>query len=899
VAAVLAGCGDNSKECGAGTTNVDGVCMGAGGGSGDVVCGDGTMLQDGMCVIDPSACQDGTVLIAGDCVDPTEDLTADVTEGAEPNGLSVGGEDSMEPAGQFDIKAIGATTVIQGNLNPHPDSTDDGRPEPDVDTYLFEASGPMLLEISVDGVGGALGGFEMFYADSDPNMGGWVRKGVATVGDTAKRQVYIPVAGVYALAIEDTRTITDGSSAGDPLNKYFVSIEQKAIPTATSVSLTNGSGTASGVVTDGEVDFFTAAAGIGIGDVQLESFDDAFTGALVVQSGPQISQSDELKDPTTADSPADALFASDAGQTLIIVDHEINTVDASTDYRLSVHSIAATQIATDGASHAATVTNPVMSVSTGQFNITDYKYFYFDTTSANTIFDVNFSFNVPVTGTLLDSNFNFLAQLTFPLLTGSATRTFQNYTGSLLVPTAGRYFFFVQAPNKNVGTDITLTSTFTAKTPTALTFNTPLAAQPAGTANSTVLTYDTTTEPWQVATLGANGASGGARASFFDATTAKGFLNTLTTSTSALQPTGIELQFNASANATVSGNFITTTLPHNMLVVVSTTSGNGTWDLGTVARVYTNEGTKAVGSTANHTGETLPKAAITNLRTDAKRYFLKTAPGNVVTITAIPSNSQDIQLRTLDSDEAELDFSDTGGAGTAETLDVVVDASGFVAYEVDVGSTSLNLVTGTYDLNVTIAGPTQTVNFYTVGAGTATWTNICDATGAKDITPVGDRDENVTAAIDMPAGLQFYGTVVPKAVVSTNGWLSFDTTTDASTAFGAPSDPVPSFDAPAQLVAPYWADLTNARICTLTNGNKITIQWRGTEYYYGTQDAFQAILDASDQSIQFVYAPYHQGTVTDGDGALSGTQVDDTEGQTIQFFDEADLAGTSVKMTHP
>src|SRR4051812_15069083 len=101
LAAAIAGCGDNSKECGPGTMDIDGVCTGVGtcgAGTkddgtgvcvpdGTFVCAKGTVFDaaSGTCQLDPSACQDGTVPIGGACVDPNTGLTVDAEEGAEPN----------------------------------------------------------------------------------------------------------------------------------------------------------------------------------------------------------------------------------------------------------------------------------------------------------------------------------------------------------------------------------------------------------------------------------------------------------------------------------------------------------------------------------------------------------------------------------------------------------------------------------------------------------------------------------------------------------------------------------------------------------------------------------------------------------------------------------------------
>ena len=99
----LAACGDGSKTCGPGTEDVDGVCTGAGVGT----CSDGTILVDDHCEIDPNACQGGTVLMGGQCVDPGAQSTT-IDEAVEPNALGIGGEDSNDTAGTIMLKPVAA-----------------------------------------------------------------------------------------------------------------------------------------------------------------------------------------------------------------------------------------------------------------------------------------------------------------------------------------------------------------------------------------------------------------------------------------------------------------------------------------------------------------------------------------------------------------------------------------------------------------------------------------------------------------------------------------------------------------------------------------------------------------------------------------------------------------------
>ncbi|CAN5897742.1 hypothetical protein BH11MYX2_BH11MYX2_06240 [soil metagenome] len=903
VAAVLAGCGDNSKECGTGTADVDGVCTGVGSGSGNANCGDGTMLDEasGTCVIDPTACQNGTVLIGGECVDPTAGLTADVTEAAEPNALGIGGEDSDEPAGQFELKTIGGgPVVVQGNLNPHPSTNEDGSPGPDYDAYIFEVSAPTLLEVTVDGVGGAAGGFAVLPDPADAQLSDWIRFGVNTTGDMAKREVYLPKAGTYIFAVADTRTLVNGDAVGDASNKYFASIEQKAIPTATSVSLTNGAGTSTGTILDGEIKFLSVAAGESILGAQLETYDEDFTGSLLVSSGPNVlGMSDESKD-LVADGPAE-LHVAGPGMQLIVIDSLINTSDAATDYRVSFTATPTVPLRTNNTDAVAINTNPSADLGNG-FVYGDYAYYSIDATADDQTVDVDLSFDTDVSGILVDAS---KINDPFSALVGGLTfldgnETFTEYKGPIRFPHAGRYYLVVFAPGANAGDEITLTSKTAIETPGVITFGTDLTDVAVGEYNAKTFTYATDAEPWQQFQLSANATSGGATAHFFDAASAYGLLSDIDT-TAGGEPAdpgvGKLTALTAANNANASRFFIAPVINVNKFIVVVTTgTGNATtskFSIHTATRDYTDEGTHTAAFSVDRTAETLPATApVTH------RYLLKSAPGNTVTIGADPALLRNVGIHLLGGQENVTTTKNTGLVDVAETLTTTVGASGYLAYEVyDAGAVP---GTGNYDYSLDVVVPTLVTPpapTFTVANGTTQWTNICNMPSAQDITPMpNDRDDSLVGPITLGHSFKFYGTTYTQLQISTNGWLTFDLTETSS-----PGSPPSTIGASvASVIAPYWTDLTNVRICSVVSGNKLTIQWRGNEYgdanNFGdeTIDAFQAILDTSDNSIEFVYAPYLAGSATD---AAAGVAADPTNYQQLFNGTSATVAGTSKKLT--
>jgi subtilisin-like proprotein convertase family protein len=264
LAVASAGCGDSGAECGAGTVEQDGVCVptadvcgdgttfnaATGECEGDIECAPGTVLEAGECVPDGSVicgtgttynedtgecdpditdCGTGTVLdpATGECVDPASLWDPDVTEPAEPNGFE-------DTPGMFDFPAEGSDVTIGGCVVPT-DFDSDGVTDADMDVFLFTADAPALVDISVEGTGGQSGGFLIVAADDQLSADGFVRAGINLVDETAQRQVYLPKAGLYAIAFTDGRSLL-GTPAGGADACYFATISNIAIPTPTPIS---------------------------------------------------------------------------------------------------------------------------------------------------------------------------------------------------------------------------------------------------------------------------------------------------------------------------------------------------------------------------------------------------------------------------------------------------------------------------------------------------------------------------------------------------------------------------------------------------------------------------------------------------------------------------------------
>jgi hypothetical protein len=296
--AVVPGCGDNSDHCGAGTQSFDGECLP----SGTITCGDGTALVSGQCAIAPAACQAGTVLIGNRCVDPTSDLVIDLEESPEPNGraIAVGVEASTAPAGAIALKPAGQAFIVHGHLTPFRDADGDGQLDPDVDTYQIAAEGPTVLEISVAGVGGAIGGF---YAIGDPAgaIQSYQRYGVSLAGATARRRMFLPVAGLYLLAIADTRSLAigrdpppvagAGGAAGGAGAGYYASITVE--PSGTPAPIAGSGATRTGALASDQVALFSAAL-VGPSDIHNAMTGRAAASIAVIAGGQLLGYADEI-----------------------------------------------------------------------------------------------------------------------------------------------------------------------------------------------------------------------------------------------------------------------------------------------------------------------------------------------------------------------------------------------------------------------------------------------------------------------------------------------------------------------------------------------------------------------------------------------------------------------------
>lgn len=335
--ACLGGCGDNTKQCGLGTEDQDGICVPTG--MAVSICTDGTILDEptNTCVIDPASCQDGTVLVNNRCQDPTAGLIVDVLEAAEPNGFGLGNEPSSTPAGLVTLKAAGAPGVIlKGSIAPQPDRDADGQLEPDYDTYVVLATGPTLLTVTADGVNGLAAGF--IAETTVPALALWTRIGVNLTGDTTRRQLFLPGAGTYHIAIADTRSVILDAAVGDENTAYYVTLDRVELPAATALTLTANVAVATGTLGPAETKLFSVALGTGTNEITLSTNHDAMVGSVVLVKNDEAQSFDDETKSTGGDQPARLLATGFvAGDTsVIVVDQQQSTTIQPVGFTLDV-----------------------------------------------------------------------------------------------------------------------------------------------------------------------------------------------------------------------------------------------------------------------------------------------------------------------------------------------------------------------------------------------------------------------------------------------------------------------------------------------------------------------------------------------------------------------------------
>lgn len=848
LASALPGCGDNSLVCGPGTTD------------------DGT----GTCAVAPGACQDGTVLVGDACVDPARGLHVDLEEASEPNGLGVatGVELSDVDAGTIAITQRDKPYVVHGHITPFRDDDGDGQLDPDYDTYLITADGPMLLDISVDGVGGLDGA--LFAVGNSFGVARWERYAIPLVGDTAKRPVLIPGAGTFYLVVGDARSMTigrhppmDGQAAavGSAATEYYMSITWKEMPQATPLTTTDRVATTSGELGSDDIAVFSTPMGTGFNRVAMTTGTSLANPAIVVLASDQF-RAQTTNDPTTGASAETLLAGFDTGDSaIIVVDRSYDLASAPAHYDLTITTGDAQPLSTTGGA----VSEPVLTTS-GADGFELANVFYFDVTTENEIDGLELSWSQPVDAVLVDQDRFVAALFTFDsTLLAPVGHTFTQYKGALRLFAPGRYYLAAYPTTGAVGDTLTATSKIeTLAAPQLIELGTPV--EDGSTSPFGVHLYrSVSTELWQQFDIA--GAGTGDRTAFFmDTSFAYGSLVPIVIDggLGKTQPDGAVLFEHTYGTPSVPAGHIALDDDGDYLVSVQTATGAGTLTLDFEKRAFVDLGISAAGATKTDSSQL-------TAATPSRLYLIQTDPGNTVTIS---QTAPGVVVDVLSYDEA---IEQSGATPQLRG----VNQLGRVAFRVRATSTPSAPIPYTVSVEAKLG-------FYAAHVGTTAFADICSPATQLVLGPL--PDDGVSSPINAPAGFSFYGVPVSQLVVASDGWLSFDP---------AVTGPLPFPEAlPDGLgrvsIAPMWEDLFGVTACAKLDGTRLIVQWTGKDFV-GLTGQFQAILDGSTSSIELVYGP---ATFTGTDGVVGVQNLTDEESLELTAFVPIITPNSSIVLTH-
>ncbi|MEZ4401510.1 MAG: hypothetical protein R3B06_15905 [Kofleriaceae bacterium] len=845
LAAAVSGCGDNSVTCGDGTHDEGGYCLpdntaACGTGTiemngtcvpdGSVVCVQGTVFDPatGTCVVDPSACADGTTLVGGECI-PDDDLlmgAADHVEAAEPNaGPAV--------AGSFDAPGLDASTTFYGCITAYEDADSDGNLDADYDAWLVNASGPMVLEVTTDGIHGLSAGFIAVSADAahPVELDSWQRIGINLTGDTAKREIYLPAAGRYALFVTDARSLFLGDAgAGNADTCYFATVKQVAMPTAVPLTTPVQAST-----DDGKVKLFTyTGAEGGLLDLSMNTTAPALSPAFVSLRGTTLHKA------AAGDPPFDTIGGLAAGDVVsVIVDSVYNYGVAPQAFTIDSFAPAAQALPTDGSTITVTDNNV-----DGATSYTDINYSYFDVATAGVKrFDVTAS--IPVDMVILrrdiftpGGSFDTFASID-GFLGGAGTDTFTTQFIKFLTP--GRYYFATLNPaGDNAGGTYTITSTVADVAVGALTYGTDSGSQTLAT-TSGFHSLDLTNPEWiEYGVTGTTDWGTGNVAVDAYPSTAEGWLRTGTAP--ATPAAGNTYPDHTSAQPAVAPFAPTGRImlgdARDFLLRVRPTATPGaaaTYSLLVGDRPHVTLGPVVAGTPLVRTNmDPTAAGAVT-------RYLVTGQSGDRLTAAVTPTVATvDIAVSRRNRDESipTGGTANAGGNGATESVSSLF-ANGWVAFT----ASNLGTATTNLSLNLTATLPIQFVD-------------IC-ATGTELPAPFdGNADDDYSAVQTLPAGFTFpyFGQNPTEYIVAGNGFMVFGNT-NPTCSFGCFSNgTIPSATQPNGIVAPYWDDLDTVQVCVKEEATKVTVQWTGNLYNSATTVQFQTILNSNGQ-IDFVYGP--------------------------------------------
>ena len=884
--AALGGCGDSGADCGAGTTEVSGVCI-----PNDMVCAEGTVFDmttltcvpdmpitcgagtildsaTGMCV--PSStttCGEGTVLLDGMCVPDTDALCGrntiyDAEMGTcvpDPDALCEGDLVFVEASatcvdpdelleGMADVRELGeindpafnegampqvvdiadGTGSFYGCIEPQ-DFDDDGIVDADLDYFQISVDGPTLLNVRVDGIRGLSGAVAFFAIEENLLDAGWQRVigSLSGVGDEG--QVFLPQAGDYFVAASDTRSLLLADVvAGGPGQCYFVQLATEDLPDPTVIDDTPTTGTF------GDPQFYTVAS-VATGDLifsemnELDLDGDAtdngnVAGTVVaVVNGRFLGQA-------AVQPQFDPFTGEITGVTPALV--VANSLEAGDEVLIVVDSVF--NVSFDDVDFNVNATKPVVQEMPTDGSALTFTqeidpdtgivpgWAYFNATEGDVVRLV-----------VDQADGDDIDWAVFqPLGTGFGLSG-SGFDEYIQVVATGIHYVRLFNNDRADAETFDVTFAQTDITPTELTLDTASAGD-LSTESRGFFSIDLSTNDWIETELGSltNMTDGDVRAydrSVFGA---------------------LDLSLGATDSETTDSSFERILLGEGLNVLITVEDADGhdmdeTFDITVRDVPYTDLG--AVDSMTPQSAMDVALAA-----DGVSRFVVQgTVSGELVSVTA-SSTGLDLVLDILEIPTAEIDTTvDDGLDGDDEVFSTGVGSEGLtLAFRVS----EFFGVAGMFDINVTAEPPP-----YSSAASAIAFTSICSSQGGSgtDIA-FSSTDDSVSATLTLASGgafpFQFFGTAVTDFVVSTNGWMTFSTPYTGSSFLPGSQ---------GNIVAPFEVDLDMIEGCWQRNADTFTVEWRGQTWSSGDSIEFQVIFH-TDNTIDFVYGPGHDAT----EGAL-------------------------------
>ncbi len=799
-AMALTACGDNSRECGLGTELVNGVCQGAQCGAGTVadatgvcrpdgsiVCTDGTVFDNGVCLPDISSCGAGLVLYEGACIDPA---MVDPDYAAE---------------GAIELAAEGEQVTVHGCIDPAGGVVD-------YNMYSFTASGPTLLDVTVDGYNGMSGAFVMDTMVDALLANDWVRFGLNLTNDMAKRQVFLPAAGDYMITVMDSRSLLNGFPVGDGNTCYLATIATLPMPVPTPIA-----GLAEGSL-KGEAAFYEyIAVEADIVFTQADSMNNTvLIDAVIMNNGQYFDSASGNFDVRPLGSGATSQISNLAQDEQVVV-----VVDPVMDYGVDD---AAYSLLVNSARPQPLPETDTITVEDNGFGI---RYLFFDVIAGDVV-HLRFASDAPggLIATVTDVDLGTIT---------SGCNPCSSYDDFIYFSESGRYNLTLQDLSDPQPPSFQLTVDRLHHTPRALAgVGTSLTGEALNVDGNSFYTMDWNAIDWVVYT-GASEAD---------------FLGDLEMSFYARRGAG--------ALGKEVGTFHSFTLGEDMEAGHIYDAGDkylirarddgfvsgtpGTYGFDVNQRVYTDLGT-ADGMTP------IDMIDIPMEADGFARYLVRAPVFSEVDLSVGDSvNAFDAQVLVYDKIETETTF-DSGWGGEPEVFSVTAAPSGFVAFGVkeffgDPGVFEIHIDSNLPPMLVT----PNAVEFETV----CPWEG---GVGQQVTELIGDDDDGLNAE---PFILQFpfdlLGTPVSIFSTWTNGFITFQNPPPLFQFWQ--NDPIPSASEPNGLISPLWTDLQFVRMCYYDGPTEFVMQWEGVRWG-GEEPARIQVVMHDDSSIDFIYAGNH------------------------------------------